>query len=309
LRVEVAAAVILREDGSFLLGQRPEGKAYPGYWEFPGGKIEPGESPLAALERELHEELGIAVERAHPWLTRDFDYAHAAVRLRFYRVVAWSGTLHGRENQHFSWQSPGAISVDPVLPANAPILRALTLPPLYGITNAHELGRPEFMRRLERALNRGLRLVQVREKELSGKELRDFAAEVIAMAHARNARVLLNSDVVLAREVGADGVHLSSAQLARLDQRPALDLVGASCHNANELACAARLGTDLAVLGPVAPTPSHPWAAGMGWEQFAELIKDCRLPVYALGGLRASDLETAWGRGAHGVSMMRGAWS
>jgi len=124
-RVEVAAAVILRDDGRFLLGQRPAGKVYAGYWEFPGGKIEPGESPRAALKRELHEELGMDVERAYPWLTRDYDYAHAAVRLRFFRVVRWSGTPHGRENQQFEWQRPGAVAVAPVLPANGPILRAL----------------------------------------------------------------------------------------------------------------------------------------------------------------------------------------
>jgi 8-oxo-dGTP diphosphatase len=308
-RVEVVAAVILRDDGGFLLGQRPAGKVYAGYWEFPGGKVEPGETPAAALGRELREELGIAVESAHPWLTRDYDYAHAAVRLRFFRVVRWSGELHGRENQRFVWQSPDAISVDPVLPANGPILRALRLPPVYGITNAAEGSTREFLHRLERTLDGGLKLVQVREKSLSGKALRNFAAEVVAMAHGRGARVLVNSSPELAREVGADGVHLTAAQLAQIKQRPAFDLVGASCHDAVELARAQMLGADLVVLGPVLPTPTHPGAVGLGWEPFAALVKDSPLPVYALGGLRASDLETAWRRGAHGISMMRGAWS
>jgi len=308
-RVEVVAAVILRDDGSFLLGQRPAGKVYAGYWEFPGGKIEPGEAPLAALERELREELGITVRSAHPWLTRDYDYAHAAVRLRFYRVVEWSGAVRGREHQRFSWQLPHAVSVDPLLPANAPILRALRLPPVYGITHAAELGVPEFMRRLERALAGGLRLVQVREKSLSGKALREFAAKVTAISHARGARVLVNGSPELAHEVGADGVHLTSAQLAQAGQRPPLDFVGASCHDAEELARARELGADLAVLGPVLPTPSHPGALGMGWERFADLVKDCPLPVYELGGLKPPDLETACRRGAHGISMMRGAWS
>src|SRR3990170_3749694 len=96
-RLEVAAAVILRADGKFLLAQRPAKKVYAGYWEFPGGKIENGESAEQAMKRELHEELGIDVERAYPWITRDYDYAHAAVRLRFFRVVAWRGEPHGRE--------------------------------------------------------------------------------------------------------------------------------------------------------------------------------------------------------------------
>jgi 8-oxo-dGTP diphosphatase len=307
-RVEVAAAVILREDGRFLLGQRPAGKVYAGYWEFPGGKVEPGEAPLAALERELREELGITVRAAHPWLTRDYDYAHAAVRLRFFRVREWSGDLHGREQQRFSWQLPDAVSVDPLLPANTPILRALRLPPVYGITHAEALGVPEFMRRLERALASGLKLVQVREKGMRREVLHQFAEEVTAAAHARGARVLINGNAELARAVGADGVHLTAMQLPQTRERPAFDLVGASCHDAAELARARDLGADLAVLGPVAPTPTHPRASGIGWERFAELVKDSPLPIYALGGLKSADLETAWRSGAHGISMMSGAW-
>lgn len=308
-RIEVAAAVILREDGRFLLGQRPAGKVYAGYWEFPGGKVEAGEAPLAALTRELQEELGITVRAAHPWLTRDYDYAHAAVRLRFFRVREWSGELHGREQQRFSWQLPHAVSVDPLLPANAPILRALRLPPVYGITHAQDLGVPEFMRRLEHALAGGLRLVQVREKGMTREALHKFAADVTAVVHAHGARVLVNGNAELARAVGADGVHLTAAQLVQTRERPAFDLVGASCHDASDIARARDLGVDLAVLGPVAPTPTHPGAPGIGWERVAALVKDCPLPIYALGGLKSGDLETAWRGGAHGISMMRGAWS
>jgi 8-oxo-dGTP diphosphatase len=307
-RVEVAAAVITRPDGSFLLGQRPPGKVYAGYWEFPGGKIEPGEAPLPALARELREELGIEVETAYPWLTRDYDYAHAAVRLRFFRVVKWSGTVRGRESQRFVWQFPDAISVDPLLPANAPILRALRLPPVYAITHAVELGSTEQLRRLGLALARGLKLVQVREKALGEKALRDFAAKVTGLAHARGARVLVNGNLELAREVSANGVHLTSAQLTESRARPDFALVGASCHDAGELARAQAIGADFVVLGPVLPTPTHPGAAGLGWARFAALLKDCPLPVYALGGLQPADLETAWRHGAHGISMMRGAW-
>lgn len=302
------AAVVQRPDGSFLLGQRPAGKAYAGYWEFPGGKIEPNEAPLAALGRELCEELGIGVECAYPWLTRDYDYAHAAVRLRFFRVVRWAGELRGRENQRFAWQSPAAIEVEPLLPANAPILRALRLPPIYAISNAAELGGQEFLRRLDQALARGLRLLQVREKQLPTEKLRRYAGEAVRIARAHGARVLVNNDVELAQSIGADGVHLTAAQLGQLTLRPALELVGASCHDADELARAQALGADFVVLGPVQPTPSHPGAAGMGWEKFAALLRDCTLPVYALGGMRPPDLETAWRAGAHGIGMMRGAW-
>jgi 8-oxo-dGTP diphosphatase len=308
-RVEVVAAVIQHDDGRFLLGQRPPGKVYAGYWEFPGGKVEPGESAPGALKRELHEELGIDVERAYPWLTRDYDYAHAAVRLRFFRVTGWSGALHGRENQRFEWQRPGAVVVEPMLPANGPILRALTLPSVYGISHCEEMGEPEFLRRLPRALESAVGLVQVREKGLPPHEQVRLAAAVIAAARPRGARVLLNGDPELARRADADGVHLTAAALMELDTRPALDLVGASCHDARELDRAAALSADFVVLGPVQATPSHPGAATLGWERFAELIRDYPLPVYALGGLKRPDLETAWAAGAHGISMMRGAWN
>ena len=106
--VEVAAAVIQRPDGAFLLAQRPPGKVYAGYWEFPGGKVEPGEPVARALARELHEELGIDVERAYPWITRVFTYPHATVRLRFFRVVSFKNQIQARENQAVVWQQPEA---------------------------------------------------------------------------------------------------------------------------------------------------------------------------------------------------------
>ncbi|HXV10697.1 MAG TPA: Nudix family hydrolase [Burkholderiales bacterium] len=307
-RIEVAAAVIIRPDGSFLLGQRPAGKVYAGYWEFPGGKVEPGELPLTALTRELHEELGIDVELAYPWLTRDYDYEHAAVRLRFFRVVRWSGTPTGRENQTFSWQSPAAVSVTPLLPANAPIMRALRLAPVYGITHAGDFGPGVFLPRLEKALREGLRLVQVREKWMPEKELAAFLAQVLRLARGHGARVLLNGSAQMAQQAGADGVHLTARQLMALDRRPALELVGASCHNEEELARAVSAEADFVVLGPVRPTPSHPDTPAMGWSRFGRLIEDYPSPVYALGGLTRSDMETAWRAGAHGISMMRGAW-
>jgi 8-oxo-dGTP diphosphatase len=303
--IDVAAAVIIRPDGSFLLARRPEGKLYAGYWEFPGGKVEPNESVPHALRRELLEELGIQVEHAYPWITRVFTYAHASVRLCFYRVVQWHGEPHPHEKQELSWQSIEHVVVEPMLPANAPVLRALGLPPVYAITNAAELGVQLSLERLERALQQGLRLVQVREKGMVRNELREFAGAVVALAHQHGARVLVNGDVRLSREIGADGVHFPSAQLMDLPSRPDIGWCGASCHNAEELFRAAQLAMDFVVLGPVLPTLSHPLTPALGWRKFAMLIRDYPLPVYALGGLRREDLTTAWEHGGHGIAMMR----
>ena len=306
--LEVVAAVVLQPNGQFLLAERPPGKVYAGYWEFPGGKVEAGESLHAALARELHEELGIEVDEATPWLTRVYTYPHATVRLSFFRVTRWHGEAHGKENQRLSWQSTGALTVAPLLPANGPILRALSLPAVYAITHAAELGVPAFLERLERALANGLRLIQVREKNLPNGELQRFAAEVVRLAHAFGARVLVNGDVALARKVGADGVHLPAAQLMALNARPEVEWCGASAHNAAELARAAELGLDFAVLSPVKPTLSHPGSPSLGWEKFAGLAAGLALPVYALGGMDNADMVAAWRSGAHGIAMQRGVW-
>jgi 8-oxo-dGTP diphosphatase len=268
----------------------------------------------------LHEELGIDVDLDDicPWLTRDFDYAHADVRLRFFRIYRWRGEPHGREGQAFSWQDftqlglaqsgPTQLSVSPVLPANGPILRALSLPPVYGITHAGAMGVEPFMASLRRALECGLQLIQIREKEMTERALLEFACQVTALAHRYGATALLNGDLQRANETGADGVHLTAAQLMTLAERPAFEWVAASCHNAAELAKAHQLGVDFVVMGPVMPTLSHPGAPALGWHAFTQLVQDTPLPVYALGGLQQDHLESARRAGAHGVAMQRGAW-
>ena len=307
--ISVAAAVIEREDGCVLLAERPAGKLWAGHWEFPGGKIEPGESPAQALRRELQEELGIEADAITPWITRDYAYPEKNVRLYFHRVSSWHGTPHGREGQRLAWQRPEAATVAPLLPANEPILRALALPAVYAISAAGKLGVQEFLRRLNAALERGVRLIQVRERELSGEALHRFVEEVVAHSHAGGARVLVNSDASLARQCGADGVHLTGKQLRALSTRPDLPLCAASCHDAAELVRAAALGVDFAVLSPVLPTTSHPGEPGIGWQHFAELAHNQPFPVYALGGLRADMLSEARRHGAHGVALLSGVWS
>ncbi|TXI38412.1 MAG: Nudix family hydrolase [Nitrosomonas sp.] len=308
LIVEVVAAVILQPDGRFLLTQRPVGKVYSGYWEFPGGKVEPDESLLHALERELWEELGIHVRQTHPWITRVFSYSHATVRLHFFRVVEWQGQPSPREKQGLSWQSPQKVEVSPMLPANGPILQSLRLPPVYAITRAAEIGVEAALQQIDRALQNGLRLLQIREKHMPPDVLHDFAGEILELARPYQAKVLINGDLELARKIGADGVHLTSAQLMTLSSRPdpGYGLCGASCHNAEELFAAEQLGIDFAVLGPVQSTLSHPGLSPLGWRRFASLIRGYPLSVYALGGLHREDLPIAQEMGAHGIAMMRG---
>lgn len=307
-QVEVAAAVIEREDGTFLLGRRPPGTVYEGWWEFPGGKVEQGETAHAALLRELEEELGIRVTAARPWIMREHEYAHADVRLHFFRVTGWEGELRDLQHDQLSWQRADAVTVAPVLPANAPVFAGLQLPARYGITQAAELGVVEQLRRLQFALIRGLRLVQVREAGLPDVVRQRFAREAVGLCRQYGARVLINGDVELAREVRADGVHFSAQQLLALPERPGFELVAASCHTRAELDAAAALNLDFVAVGTVLPTLSHPGRPALGWPAFAALIENYALPVYALGGLPLDALATAQQHGAHGIAAIRSIW-
>jgi 8-oxo-dGTP diphosphatase len=299
--VEVAAAVIQRPDRSFLLAQRPPGKVYAGYWEFPGGKVEPGEPVEHALARELHEELGIDVQRAYPWITREFTYPHATVRLNFFRVVQWNGEPHPREEQAIAWQRLASPMAAPMLPANAPVLASLALPHEYAVSNAAVLGVAPMLAALERRLEAGLELLQVREPGLSGEERTLFTQQAIGLAHRFGCKVLVKTPFP-----AADGLHVTASQLLQLKRRPEGALVAASCHNRDELERAMQLELDFAVLGPVRDTGPK---TGMGWQRFAALCRGASLPVYAIGGLSRRDLEDAWRAGAHGVAMIRESWT
>ena len=303
--VEVAAAVIERADGAVLLAQRPVGKVYAGYWEFPGGKVEAGEPVADALARELREELGIEVERAYPWITRVFTYPHATVRLRFFRVLSFKNQPHPREDQAIAWQHLDAPMVQPMLPANAPVLASLALPREYAVTEAARLGVPRMLALLERRLAAGLGLLQIREPALAQAERDSFTRSAIALAHARGCKVLVKQPFP-----GADGLHYAAAELATLTRKPeGAGLVAASCHTRPELERAMLLGLDFAVVGPVRRTPSHPGAAVLGWERFTKVVDGSTLPVFAIGGMTPADCEHAWRAGAHGVAMMSAAWS
>jgi 8-oxo-dGTP diphosphatase len=299
--IEVAAAVIERPDGAFLLAQRPPGKVYAGYWEFPGGKVHGGETAAEALEREILEELGITVVRAYPWISRVHVYEHGTVMLNFFRVVEWRGEPESRENQAFRWQRLEGPVAEPMLPANGPVLASLALPLEYAITDAESLGMDVQMERVEARMKQGLRLVLVRDRGHWERSRLIFVVK--RMAKQYGARVLVSGGPA------ADGIHFTAEELMALRARPREQgLMAASCHDVTELGHAMAIGLDFAVLGPVKPTASHPGATPLGWDGFHRIAAGASIPVYAIGGLRHADLDEARRAGAHGVAMIRGSW-
>lgn len=316
--LDVAAGIILRPDGHILLGQRPADKSWSGWWELPGGKIEPGESVLQALARELEEELGIRVTSSAPWVTYVHEYPKTIVRLSFCKVTAWEGEPSGMENQQIAWVDPqGPLQVGPVLPATEPPLRWLTFPDRYllsRIGSADNL--PAWLGRLDTALEHGIRLVQFREPEWQARAQGDDAefqrltaafTAVLARCRAAGARCLVNSVHRESWWTQADGVHLRSADvLLRRAIPPKPAWVAASVHNEEELQAATDMNVDFMVAGHVLPTPSHPESEALGWERFAELAAGAGCPVYAIGGQSAETLSVAQQHGAHGIAFMRG---
>lgn len=312
--VDVAVGVIERPDGQVLLAQRPEGRPYAGYWEFPGGKLEPGEPVERALARELHEELGLTAVESVPWLVVEHAYPHATVRLYFRRVRHWEGEPRAREGQQLAWQPADRIALQPLLPASLGPIRWLALPRVLAISHASGLsGRPQaFLDQVERRLQihpAGTWWLLLREPDLPPAPLERLMADLLTLRASRGLRLLVSSRHPMAWAQQADGVHLTARDLLAAPCRPPTDWVGASCHDARQLAAAAALGCDYALLSPVLPTASHPGVSTLGFEGLRALTSRTPLPVLALGGMTEQHLQAAAQAGAQGIAMMRGAWA
>ena len=307
--IHVVAGALADGRGRVLVTRRPEGVHQGGRWEFPGGKLEPGETPLAGLERELAEELGIRVLASRPLIRIHHDYGDRRVLLDVHRVTVFAGTPVGREGQPLDWRQPRDMDPADFPAADRPIITALKLPSLYLITGEDPRAPAAFLSRLDLALEAGMSLVQLRAHGLSPAAYARLAASAHAFCQRQGARLVLNRGPEEARGLAADGLHLASRYLAELHQRPdGWPLVGASCHGAADLARAAALGLDYALLSPVMPTASHPGAPHLGWAGFAALAEAAALPVYALGGLGSGEAEHAIHQGAQGVAAIRGLW-
>lgn len=307
--IEVVAAVLRDRDGRVLVAERPAGKPHAGFWEFPGGKLEPGEPAATALQRELNEELGIGVERAHRLLRLSHSYPERRVHLDVWRVARYSGRPVAHEGQRLAWVAPAELADWRLLPADGPIVAALKLPPLMLVTPVPG-DKADFLARLRASLEAGVDFVQLRAPGLPPEAYDSLAREVIAACRRHGARVHLNAAPGLALELGADGVHLSQAALARLppgglDRRLT---VGVSCHGAEEIRRALAYGPAYLSLGMVQASASHPGASPLGWDAFQGLARTSPVPVYAIGGMGYGDLPEAQHRGAHGIAAIRGLW-
>lgn len=307
--IHVAAGALLDAAGRVLVTQRPPDVHQGGLWEFPGGKLEPGEPVRTALARELREELGVEVRAARPLIRVHHDYGDRQVLLDVFLVTDFAGTPRGLERQPLDWLAPEAMDAARFPAADRPIINALRLPERYLITDTVPERDAAFLNRLRAALAAGVRMVQLRRHDLDDNAYTRLAEAALPVCRAAGARLLLNRAPEPVGHLGADGLHLRAATLSQLRERPSGSaIVGASCHDAGDLRQAAALGLDYALLGPVLPTATHPGAEPLGWAGFAALADKADLPVYALGGMAPGHLATSFEHGAQGIAAIRGLW-
>jgi 8-oxo-dGTP diphosphatase len=309
--VEVVAGVIRDLRGRILLARRTEGRDLAGLWEFPGGKREPDESSEAALARELHEELGIEVEIGAPLIAVPQQYPHKRLRLDVRMIARWRGSAKGHEGQALAWVPPHKLPDYPMPPADRPVVAALLQPDRYLVTPPPGDDDAAWLGALRQAMDAGLRRVQLRGAPgIQPTRWQALVTTAVDACRAAGAEVLVNGDIALAQAFGI-GVHLRAAQLRELDARPVLPagcLVAASCHDADELRAAERIGCDFAVMGPVERTATHPDAVPLGWTRFAAAREVTSLPLYAIGGMTPHAIATARAHGAQGIAAIRALW-
>jgi 8-oxo-dGTP diphosphatase len=301
--IDVAVSILRSSDGRVLMAERTARQISAGFWELPGGKVDPGETPQDAAVRELEEEIGVQALVVRPWVRYDHVFRTRRLRLFFFRIERWSGVPMGREGQRIAWVDPAAPEVAPILPSVARLLTGLGLPELYGIIRSERHGGPRGgLAHLAAALPAGLKLIQVREPGMAPDQRVAFARQVDSLARPFGTRVLLVGSALEARRAGLSALHSTAAELRRLHARPAVQLWLASCHDAADLERATTLGADAAVLSPVLPSRAHPGRAALGWEEFRRLTATALLPVYAGGGLSPAELARARSAGAIGVA-------
>lgn len=306
--LRVAAGVVRDGEGRVLIAKRPDHVHQGGLWEFPGGKLEPGETVEQALRRELREELDIETLDATPLIGIHHHYPERRVRLSVWRVDRFKGQARGMQGQPIRWVRPDELLNYEFPAANRPIVAAARLPDHYAILDADSADPGVLRDRLHRLAESGVALIRLRASRLDPRQYAALADYAAPFCRGRGIALLLNGDPALALQTGAAGLHLRSDQLLALRERPldASHWVAASCHNPQELRQAERVGADFAVLGPVQATASHPEAAPLGWERFAAWVDDAALPVFALGGLTPAATAEAKRRGAQGVAAIRG---
>lgn len=307
--VQVAVGVIKNKKAEILISKRADNVHQAGLWEFPGGKIEPGESAEQALSRELKEEVGIDCLSMLPFSTIEFDYGDKQVCLHVYIIEKFNGQATGREGQLISWVEIEALSEFPFPAANKSIIIQLQLPELIQITGGfHSLG--DLLAKAKSCIKSGVKMIHFRAHHLADEIYQNYAEELLTLCKHKNVRLILNRDTQMIEKVQADGLHLTSHEMFNYRQRPCgrEKYFSVSCHDQEQLEQAKALDVDYCFLSPVKQAISHNAGEPIGFDMFSRLCHEFDMKVYALGGMCSADIKKVGRLGGAGVAVISENW-
>jgi len=314
--IHVAVGVI-RQQNQILIAKRPDNVHQGGLWEFPGGKVEVGESVEFALKRELFEELNISCQELLPLIQIPYQYPDKKVLLDVYWVNAYSGSPQGKEGQKIKWIACEQLGDVQFPAANVPIIQAISLPQYYLITPARFDA--NFLNNLEKKFQSGVSLVQLRLLENLSDHVIEQILDLIKRYPVsvqintntwqnflnKKHRKLIGSALKSCNKIG---FHLTSYDLYKGKFESFNVPKSASCHNKEDILRANKIGLDFIVLSPVQKTTSHPEQDALGWDNFKDLCEYSQVPVYALGGMSPNDRSQAIKNGAQGIAAISSLW-
>jgi 8-oxo-dGTP diphosphatase len=305
---KIAIGVIINEAGKILVSKRKNNVHLPEVWEFPGGKLEAGESFKQALRREIYEEVGVKVRQCKKIIDFNYSYDDRHLYFQAFTVHIHSDQVTAKEQQKIMWLDQGDLSQIDFPAANQSILNAINLPHSYLIADYSVFGNKLFDT-VRANLAKGISQLQFRAPSINKEEYLLMANELYELCHRHNARLILNCDVDWYRHACADGLHLSSQRLKKFYNAGAdladIEIYSASCHSLGEVDYANALSVSTILIGPVLHTHSHPWGRPLGWPGFSSLCAHANMPVYAIGGLGKNDIQTALVNGAQGIAGIR----
>lgn len=313
--MHVAVGVIYDIDGKILIAKRPDTAHQGGLWEFPGGKVDAGETIEQALVRELREELNINVLASEPLIQIRHHYPDKSVLLDVHRINHFSGAACGNEGQPIQWVGASQLCEFEFPAANRPIISAINLPNTFAITGPL-IEEHDFIERVTEVLQSGVGILQLRIPGFSLPLRQPLLNMVVDLAARYKVQLQVNTSVDVFKQIQdlfpqiSAGLHLNRHEAVQLAKRPIADnlLMGVSCHNAQEIKHAQAIGADYLLLSPVKHTASHPGATPLGWAQFSRLVELANVPVYALGGVSDKDVREARANGAQGVASISAWW-
>ncbi len=318
-RVHAVVGVLQDQQGRLLIAQRPEEAHLGGFWEFPGGKVNPEEDALDALSRELYEELGVRVDvkNCEPVISLEHQYPDRSILLDCYRVTAFLGNPCGAEGQPIRWIFANELDDYSFPKANHALNTALSLPDQYMICGEFD-SEAKVLARIEQAVQKGVKLIQLRFPNLPKHSYIDLIAKVKHICDLAGAVLMIKGDPQLLMRFPGVGLHLTSAQLSspevtrwartRSQSGSSRQWLAASCHNHQELAAATESGVDFVTFSPVAQTRSHPDQPAAGWAQAGLFVQKASIPVFLLGGMCPADIAQARQTGAQGIAAIPCYW-